>query len=257
MTHDCGATDLRALPHERLADMAEAGGEILECYRLLRKGGGNIVGELLRGHDTFIEWEHYPPGDVYDNETHAQYYYHAHPAACRFVEHGHFHTFMRAPGMPEGASPVPFGQRDAAPVLDLLDIGSDGPLSHLVAISMDQFGYPLRLFTTNRWVTGETWYRAADVVRMLDGFVMDLAYPSLPVNIWITAMVRLFRPQIETLVAARDAAIARGHAAQPSDDVLEDRELEVTSALEISVEAQIAAIAEARHERLRSVQERL
>jgi len=25
-------------------------------------------------------------------------------------------------------------------------------------------------FYDNRWVTGETWYRAEDVIRMLDGF---------------------------------------------------------------------------------------
>ena len=30
---------------------------------------------------------------------------------------------------------------------------------------------------------------ADDVVRMLDDFEMDLAYPSLPVNIWISAML--------------------------------------------------------------------
>ena len=98
--------DLRDLPLDRLADMAEAGGEIRECYRLLRKGGGNIVGEVLRGHGAFCEWEHYPPGDVYDGETHSQYYYHAHPGTCRFAEHGHFHTFLRPLGMPAGVRPA-------------------------------------------------------------------------------------------------------------------------------------------------------
>ncbi len=223
--------------------MAEAGGEIRECYRLLRKGGGNVVGELLRGHGDFLEWEHYPPGDVHDSETHAQYYYHAHPAVGRVVEHGHFHTFLRARGMPAGISPAPVEGPGAA--VEGVDDG-DSALSHLVAISMDAYGYPVRLFTTNRWVTGETWYAAADVIRMLDGFVMDLAYPSLPVNIWITAMLRLFRPEIEALIHARDGAIAARRAGAADDAVHEDRDLEVTSSLEISVEAQIARVAAAR-----------
>lgn len=243
--------DLRAVPADRLADMAEAGGEILECYRLLRKGGGNIVGELLRGHGDFLEWDHYPPGDVYDGETHAQYYYHAHPAACRFVEHGHFHTFLRAPGMPTGIRPArvrPASVRPAATGggdANEADGGGD-TLSHLIAISMDGYGYPLRLFTTNRWVTGETWYAAEDVTSMLDGFVMDLAYPSLPVNIWIGAMLRLFRPQIEVLIRDRDAAIAAHRGDARRNRVYEDRDLDVTSSLEISVETQIANIATAR-----------
>ncbi len=171
----CGLCDV---PLDRLADMAAAGWQIRECYRLLRKGGGTIVGEVLRGHGAFLDWEHYPPGDVYDDETHSQYYYHAHPGGCGFVEHGHFHTFLRPTGMPAGISPatVEDGARASNGWAD-----NRAP-SHLVAISMDETGYPVRLFTTNRWVTGESWYRAEDVIRMLDRFLVDLAYPSLPVR---------------------------------------------------------------------------
>lgn len=234
--------DLRLLPLDRLADMAEAGGQIRECYRLLRKGGGNIVGEVLRGHGAFCEWEHYPPGDVYDDETHSQYYYHAHPDAGRFAEHGHFHTFLRPLGMP--ADVRPSGDDDASRAA-----GANDALSHLVAISMDGDGYPSRLFTTNRWVTGETWYAAADVIRMLDRFMIDLAYPSLPVNIWITAMVRLFRPEIEALVRERDAVLEARRAGEAlggeTSGVYEDRGLEVVSSLPISVEDQVVRVAEA------------
>src|SRR3546814_14192456 len=68
----------------------------------------NLVGELLKNNGTFYEWDHYPPGDVYDHETHGQYYYHAHAADQRFDgEHGHFHTFVRPKGMPPGVRPAP------------------------------------------------------------------------------------------------------------------------------------------------------
>jgi hypothetical protein len=103
-----GDQELEALPGETLERMAEAGAEVVEVHRILAKTGDNIVGELLKSHGTFYEWDHYPPGDVYDHETHGQYYYHAHAADQRFDgEHGHFHTFVRPRGMPPGIRPAP------------------------------------------------------------------------------------------------------------------------------------------------------
>jgi len=54
--------------------------------------------------------------------------------------------------------------------------------------------------------------------------------------------VRLFRPQIAALVEARDAAVAAYAAAHPEANVYEDRGLDVTSALDIDVERQVAAV---------------
>lgn len=227
--------DLETLSAERLQEMAEAGAEILEVYRLLGKSGDNVVGEVLRGQGEFFEWDHYPKGDVYDPETHAQYYYHAHPAELRGGEHGHFHTFLRGNGMPPGVAPAPLA--DYVPPGDANDA-----LCHLIGISMDDHGTPIRLFTTNRWVTGEVWYVASDVIRMLDRFDMDLAYPSLPVNIWIGAMVSLFRPEIEELIRRRDQALAAWQAKKPGGNAYEDRDLEITSFTDISVELQIERI---------------
>ena len=230
--------ELADLPTERLEDMAAAGAEVLEVYRLLRKSGDNVVGEVLRGQGEFYEWDHFPKGDVYDPETHSQYYYHAHPAELRGGEHGHFHTFLRPKGMPSTIAPAPLA--DYAP-----PEGDNDALSHLIGISMDQYGYPIRLFSTNRWVTGEVWYAANDVIGMLDLFNMDLAYPSLPANIWITGMLRLFRPDIEELVRARDQKVAARQQHSPDTNVYEDRDLEITSFLDISVEGQIGRINEA------------
>ena len=53
--------------------MLEAAKEIRECYRVMEKAGLNIVGEVLRGQGEFVELEHYPNDDVFDNETHSQY----------------------------------------------------------------------------------------------------------------------------------------------------------------------------------------
>ena len=101
-------TDFKKLPKTRFRKMARAGDRILECNRLLGKNDANMVGEVLKGHGEFFEWGHYPPGGVYDHETHAQYYYHTHLPKGRAEkcgdEHGHFHTFLWPKGMPKASS---------------------------------------------------------------------------------------------------------------------------------------------------------
>jgi hypothetical protein len=237
------SVDLDSLSERELTKMAEAGQEVLEVHRILAKTGDNVVGELLRGNGTFYEWDHYPPGDVYDAETHAQYYYHAHPSVDRFErEHGHFHTFLRPKGMPKGIKPaeVPDAKMPEDP---------NDKLSHLIAIAMDASGFAFRLFTTNRWVTGEVWYDAEDVVRMLDRFEIDHARPSWPVNRWITAFVQLYKPQIAELLRARDRFVADWQAKHSGSDVYEDRELEVTSAMDVDMQQHLQAVGKALEKR--------
>lgn len=230
--------DFGGLPRERLEHMVAAGEEVVECHRALAKTDDNIVGELLRGTEGFYEWDHYPSGDVYDHESHAQFYYHAHPQELRGGEHGHFHTFMRPLGMPEGIRPV------ALPDYEEPKEPNDA-LSHLIAISMDKFGVPIRLFSTNRWVTGEVWYKAEDVAAMLDRYIIDHTQPSWPVNRWVSAMMRFFHPQIVALLKARDESVAAWAAKHGDRNVYEDRELEITSVADISVDDQMRLATEA------------
>ncbi|MEM7226311.1 MAG: hypothetical protein AAF495_25270 [Pseudomonadota bacterium] len=236
---DGSEPDFSAHPKAELEAMAAAGQEVVEIHRILHKTNDNIVGELLKHQGTFYEWDHFPKGDVYDHETHGQYYYHAHAAAERFEgEHGHFHTFLRPKGMPPGVKPAEIPEYVAPK-------DPNDQLSHLIAISMTKEGFPFRLFTVNRWVTGEVWYKADDVCTLLDYFKIDHAQPSWPVNRWISAMVRLYQPQIVELVQARDRAIAAYQAENPGVDVYEDRSFEVTSYLDISVESQVRGVAKA------------
>ncbi|PIW26514.1 MAG: hypothetical protein COW30_14830 [Rhodospirillales bacterium CG15_BIG_FIL_POST_REV_8_21_14_020_66_15] len=230
--------------------MEAAGADILECYRVLGKSEANVVGEVLKGAGEFYEWDHYPTGDVYDWDSHSQYYYHAHPPENRAnkwgAEHGHFHAFLRPKGMPKGTKP--------APVVDFKKPKDpDDALTHLVAVSMNREGMPQRLFTTNRWVTGEVWYDAETVIGLLDRFSVDQALPSWPANIWITNMLRLFRPQIEVLLRRRDAAVHDWGIRFPKAEcsVYEDRDLEVTSIVDISVERQLHSVQEALQARRR------
>lgn len=115
-------------------------------------------------------------------------------------------------------------------------------LCHLIGVSMNPDGEVIKLFTTNRWVTGETWFDAGDVIAMLDRFDVAVAQPSWPSNRWLTSVLRLFRPQIIDLVRARDRKVADWARAHPDRDVFEDRELEITSELSISLERQVDAV---------------
>lgn len=222
------APDLLGLSPIQRATMRAAGQEVFECYRVLEKTGLNVVGEMLKGQGDFVEMEHYPRDDVFDAETHGQYYYHAHRGGD--VEHGHFHTFLRAGGMPAGVAPLDDPQASEPWPQD------DDAICHLVAIAMDAWGNPIGLFCVNRWVTDETWYPAEAVIAMLDRFAIDHAFPNWAVNRWLTALLRLYRPHIEALIRHRDRVVAAWQQAHPDRDVFEDRALEITGYLPIAVD---------------------
>ena len=144
---------------------------------------------------------------------------------------------MRGLGMDEGILPLTLP--DYEPKASRHDL-----VCHLIAVSMDKAGWPIGLFTTNRWVTGETWYAAHDVCSMLEGFDMRMAKPTWPVNRWLSAMLRLFQPQIVDLVIERDERILAWKMQHPDVNVYEDRRLEVTSQLTIDVEDQVRQLEE-------------
>lgn len=233
--------DLSQFDLSQLEGMHNAGKQVLNCYRVLLKSKANVVGELISGAGEFYERDHYPKGDVYDNDTHSQYYYHAHPSENRInqvgAEHGHFHTFVRPRGMPKGVKPLalPDYKKPAA---------RNDDICHLVGISMDRRGQPIRLFTVNRWVTGDTWYAGEDVIKTLDYFNIDQSWPSWPVNIWLTSMLQLFKSDVEALIIERDKALKEHQITHPDINAYEDRSLEVTSFMDINVNDKIKLIAQ-------------
>jgi len=230
-----------------------AAAALLELDAML--GAGGVLDKVIGAGGGFEVGTHYPPGEVHDPRTEAQYYYHAHvdiptdaPAKppSRGPDHGHFHVFLGAGGMPLGVAPLVLPEMALAPPLagpsSLARLATErarrerGPVSHLIAITLDAAGQPIALFTTNRWVTGETWYRAPDVVRMLDAFAFTAELSEEPVNRWLSALLVFYRNEIEQLIHARDEAVMdwrrrrRGRV-----HVFDDRRLEVTSSLPIDL----------------------
>jgi hypothetical protein len=198
--------------------MLLAAREVLECHRVLHGGGLTLISEIMRTPSAPEAFAHYPTDDVIDPTHQSQYYYHAHRGAD---EHGHFHCFARL-SSPSGEGWVPV---------------------HLGAISMTPEGLPRALFATNAWVTEEHWLPAEDTIALLDGFVIDHANPSWPVNRWVTAMLVLFRPHFEALLRQRDQAVEAFQHQHPEVNVLDDTRLEVTGQLEIDIRAWLAELA--------------
>lgn len=228
-----------------IAAMQAAASIIKEMRGVVAGDAGGILTAVAAGADTLVAWQHYPAGDVYDPFTHAQYFFHTHSTAHRAPrEHGHFHTFLRAEGMPPGVAPLVLPETAVADASSIppqaapLKRGHRDEVSHLVGVSVDAGGEPIRLFTTNRWVTGETWYRADDVIRMLDHFTMASGDGPVLLNRWLSAVVALFRPHIACLLRLRDEAVM-GWRRRRRTNVFEDTRLEITSSLDVDIDAQL------------------
>ncbi len=215
---------LSQLSKERLLDMQLAAEEVLMWEEVLDKTGTDVAKEVTCSSLPLDKFAHYPSDDIIDHEHGCQYYYHQH----REGEHGHFHVFLRRDGMPKS-------------VLGVSSAPSDS-YAHIIAISMNEKGKAIRLFTTNQWVTGETWYSAKDTAQMIDLIKIDHAYPSFPANQWISAMMRLFFPQIVELLIERDNAVMEWEATHPGDSILENRLIEILSEKTISVDKQLKMI---------------
>ena len=227
--------DLSSLPWDTLKAMQTAAEAVMNVHRLLAKAQSTILREMLAGEAAAAPWRHYPDGDVYDAEYFSQYYFHDHPMTVEWPDvRGHFHTFLRLPELEDDGS-------DTAH--DLLTDGlQEPPLCHLIGVAVDGVGYPIRLFTTNRWVTGENRQPAARLIGLLQHFEVDHTHPSWAVNVWITNLLRMYRPQIEDLLHGRDRVVAAHSQRQPGSDPWEDESLEIPSSLDIHLSQQIDAI---------------
>jgi len=231
----------------------EAAATLRECREALAARGRSLVEETSGvGAGEVADWRHYPEGEVYDPASHAQFFYHRHPGAAarapaNAAEHGHFHLFLRGEGIPRGMTPLLLPEIAVAnaplpPQSAPLKRGSRDEVCHVVAIAVDVRGEPVRLFTTNRWVTGETWYRADDVIGMLDRVRFGPGvFPAL-VGRWIEALVRLFQPEIAVLLRNRDKAVMDWRWRWPRSNVFEDSRFEVPSSFEIDLEARLASV---------------
>jgi hypothetical protein len=184
--------------------------ELVSVQSRYAKRGITISHAALCGAKKFIEWQHYPSNDLIDSESGYEVYYHAHSASeMAKGEHGHFHLFKRS------------------------TIQSNH-FFHLIGIALDHKGMPVRLFTTNQWVTGERWMNAQKVQEAMQNFDISVKGPLGPLGRWVSALTKLFYVEIRALIVARDKKITA--LASKDDDknlILENRNYHVLTELKI------------------------
>lgn len=104
-------------------------------------------------------------------------------------------------------------------------------------MSVDAKGLPLRLFTTNRWVTGEVWQPAATLARQLAKPDLRRAEPQ-DVALWLENILILFEAEIAALLRARDRRLYATRLAT-GERRFEDRRLRIPSQRRIDLARQL------------------
>ncbi|MBI2786091.1 MAG: hypothetical protein HYX60_07230 [Legionella longbeachae] len=207
--------------------------QVLKAQQLMSMNKGkNILHYTLNKKRRFERMSHYPKGDRIDHKTGSQYFYHCHRENYESTEHGHFHSFIRYKYIPKSIKPAPLKDWDRY---------IDNPMTHLVAIGMNQLGQPIRLFTVNRWVTSEIWYPANYSARILKRYKMTLAddpYWQI-LDKWVEGVLHLFTPQILWLHQQRDTKILQHQVNSPIENPYMDYDLEELSEIPIDLKQQI------------------
>lgn len=160
----------------------------------------NLVREII-DEENFYEYDHFPTENGIDERNQIVYFYHAHGRE----EHGHFHVFLN----------------------------SKRKLSHVVGISVDEYGKPIKLFTVNQWVTNETWQSAKKLLSYIHSLEI---HEEDSLDGWIAAMIHLYYPQIASLLETRDEIIAENGGRA----FLQNRSWEVITQIPISMDQQLS-----------------
>ena len=218
--------------HQQSKMLAYAETALINQQKMTTRTGRNIAHYTLKKKRRHTRMDHYPKGDRIDHGTGAQFFYHCHRENIEINEHGHFHCFLRYKHIPKRIKPTP---------LDDWDKNIDNPMTHIVAIALDRYGQPIRLFTVNRWISCEVWYDAKHIPNFIKRFKLTLSddpYWQI-LDQWVEAMLHLFSPQISWLHHQRDAFIERLKVNSPGDNVYENREFEELSEIKIDLKNQI------------------
>lgn len=220
---------LSAWKKKRLLPVAQ---RVLEAQEHIQTHGENILHYTLNGLPVHEHMSHYPKGDRIDHTTGAQYFYHCDREDKDVEEHGHFHCFMRYPQIPKHIAPKKLPDWDKY---------MENPMTHIVAIGMNRFGQPMRLFTVNRWVTSEIFYEAKHTTRLIRRYRMtktDSSYWQV-LDQWVEGMLFLFSPQIQWVNHERDHVMATLAQKNPDTNCFENPDIEVVSEIHIDLNAQI------------------
>lgn len=214
---------VRALDVTGRARMQAAAHDLINCLQDFAERGQVPLAAVVRENDAPCLWQHYQSDAAAPLGSQPQalhYYYHSHGVTGALKnEHGHYHLFAQL-GADEDGKPR---------------------YTHIVAIGVDARGLPLRLFTTNRWVTDETWLPAERVIEAGERIAAGSEPTDDPAERWLRAQLGIFAPQIAALLRHRDRRIQARQKRGHRPGLLEDRRMHVLSQCRVSVEHQLTA----------------
>ncbi len=182
-------------------------GELVSLLTDLQRTGRSIITLARAGQSA--EPGRLPPTTlgVFDPLSRWHYYYHSHGGA--WDEDGHFHT--------------------------LRWFGDDAV--HVVGVSIDRVGWPQALFTLNLWCIGDGYETAANIKRYARRFRVNSMAGDPQLIRFMSLMFVAFLPEIERLQDEKVCTLAAHHALYPDRNPFQDRSLEITSRVELSLAA--------------------
>lgn len=190
---------------------------LFKCLVAMGEQNSNPVLQLFDSNIEIQQKKKYPEGLLQCNDTGWRAYYHCHDNKDDIshlfeTEHGHFHIFVRLTEQPES-------------------------WTHVVALSIDEMGQPLRWFMVNHWVTGETWLDAPLLLAQLHD--IPFMEQNTLLEQWLLSMLALYKNEIKGLLALRDDALNTELA---DGNIKQDKEYYLLSEQEIKLQNKLQQV---------------
>ncbi len=192
------------------------GAQALDYARSLARRELNPLAAVLGSHASPAAFHQYPDPGINWIGRGLGYFYHSHgPRRGQRAEHGHFHLFARQ--------------------IERRGKNRERAYAHLLGIEVDARGAPLRLFTTNLWVTAGRWRSAAFIARELRRFARIATRPDSGPERWVGMLLKLFPAQVGDVLRQRELRVARWRREHTTERRLWDHRIHTLSSAQLSL----------------------
>jgi len=203
----------QAMPQANKQDLFWAS-RLVECMNELGEMETNVVLMSIDDAQTIKPFQRYPETPYYFADKHWRAFYHCHDAPdLETNEHGHYHFFTRTK--------------------------KNDNWSHVVAMGMNNFGQPIRMFTTNLWVTDGHWFEHENFFAQVSQLCDNNEYNH--VTNWLKYCLLLFQNEINDLLQARDRQVELLYP-NNHDQCFKDRSIYYLSGAAINLRKQLTNI---------------
>jgi len=218
----CGAGDVMradAAGHRQSGpEPAVVAQQAIDYTRALAQRDLNPLVAVLGSRAAPPAFHQYPEPGIHWIGDGLGYFYHSHgPEQSRRGEHGHFHLFAQQ--------------------LDCRGHASGDSYAHLVGIAVDATGAPLRVFTTNLWVTAGRWRCAAFICSELKRFARNVSRPDSGPERWIGSILSLYPAEVRKVLRLREQRVGHWRRERMAERRLADRRIHTLSSISLALSA--------------------